>query len=39
MTPMLMALDWPVAAVFWCPAIDSPAVMPKLRLPLVGLAL
>jgi hypothetical protein len=39
MTPRLMALLWAVAPVFWWPATDSPAVMPKLRFPKIGLTL
>jgi hypothetical protein len=39
MTPRLMALLWALAPVFWCPATDSPAVMPKLRFPKIGLTL
>ena len=39
MTPRLMALLWALAPVFWCPATDSPAVMPKLRPPNTGFTL
>ncbi len=39
MTPRFTALLWALAPVFWCPATDSPAVMPKLRFPNRGLTL
>ena len=39
MTPRLIALLWALDPVFWWPATDSPAVMPKLRFPKIGLSL